>query len=229
MDDAERFRLLGKYRTPRFRLGRVVMCEVRGEVVITGMTDARIPWPLGLPGRGRHSLIVYKDLAKAIRRESNQAVAHWWGVDPQTVSKWRRILSVQRVTEGTGRLLKTISRRSATTCAPRACSRPAIPSGERRSRRRIEGSLVLLMSAKPWQPRTSARPTAKRPGADRAETHRERGTLVPGTKVPGRRKRMRWCGRCPWRKWPGGRGEACRRVYARRSRLQVPDGRRRER
>jgi hypothetical protein len=62
MDDAERFRLLGKYRTPRFRIGRKVVCEVRGQVVITGMTDAPIPWPIAKGGRGRHSLVVYKDL-----------------------------------------------------------------------------------------------------------------------------------------------------------------------
>jgi hypothetical protein len=30
MEDAERFRLLGKYKTPRFRFGRKVLCEVRG-------------------------------------------------------------------------------------------------------------------------------------------------------------------------------------------------------
>jgi hypothetical protein len=30
MEDAERFRLLGKYRTPRFRYGGTVFCEVRG-------------------------------------------------------------------------------------------------------------------------------------------------------------------------------------------------------
>ena len=43
MDDAQRFRLLGKYRTPRFHISRTVLCEVRGQVVITGMTDAPIP------------------------------------------------------------------------------------------------------------------------------------------------------------------------------------------
>ena len=74
MEDAERFRLLGKYRTPRFRIDRTVFCEVRGEMVITGMTDAPIPWPIGKCGRGRHTLIVYKDLAKAARRESEQAI-----------------------------------------------------------------------------------------------------------------------------------------------------------
>ena len=92
MEDAERFRLLGKYRTPRFRRGQRVRCLVRGEMVITGMTDAPIPWPIGKGYRGRHSLIVYKDLAKAIRRESNQAISHWWGVDLQTVTRWRRSL-----------------------------------------------------------------------------------------------------------------------------------------
>jgi hypothetical protein len=40
MDDSERFRLLRKYRTPRFGIGRTDLCEVRGEMVITGITDA---------------------------------------------------------------------------------------------------------------------------------------------------------------------------------------------
>jgi hypothetical protein len=79
MEDADRFRLLGTYRTPRFRIGQRVRCLVRGEVIITGMTDAPIPWPIGKSGR-RRSLVVYKGLARAIRREANQAVCHWWGL-----------------------------------------------------------------------------------------------------------------------------------------------------
>jgi hypothetical protein len=71
MEDTERFRLLGKYKTPRFRYGRKVLCEVRGEVTICGLSDAPIPWPIGKRGRSRNSLIVFKDLSKAIRRESN--------------------------------------------------------------------------------------------------------------------------------------------------------------
>jgi hypothetical protein len=43
MDDADRFRLLGIYRTPRFRIGQRVCCQVRGEVIITSMTDTPIP------------------------------------------------------------------------------------------------------------------------------------------------------------------------------------------
>jgi hypothetical protein len=36
MDDADRFRLLGAYRTPRFRIGQRVRCLVQGDVVIIG-------------------------------------------------------------------------------------------------------------------------------------------------------------------------------------------------
>jgi hypothetical protein len=40
MDDANRFRRLGIYRTPRFRIGQRIHCHVRGEVVISGTSDA---------------------------------------------------------------------------------------------------------------------------------------------------------------------------------------------
>jgi hypothetical protein len=84
MKDADRFRLLGYYRTPRFRYGRKVLCEVRGEVTICGLSNAPIPWPLCTRGRGRRSLVVFRGLARAILRESNQAICHWWGITPQT-------------------------------------------------------------------------------------------------------------------------------------------------
>jgi hypothetical protein len=50
------------------------------------------------------TLILYGDLARAVRRESAVAVAHAWGVTAQTVTKWRRALGVPRATEGTSRL-----------------------------------------------------------------------------------------------------------------------------
>ena len=80
MEDADRFRLLGKYRTPRVRIGRFVRCLIRGEVEVVGFTDGAIPWPLGKTAR-RPAMIVYGDLARAVRRESEQAVAHWWGIN----------------------------------------------------------------------------------------------------------------------------------------------------
>jgi hypothetical protein len=75
VQDADRFRLLGKYRTPRVRVGRWVRCEVRGEIQVVGFTDAPIPWPLG-KCRGHAAVIVYGDLARAVRRESALAVGH---------------------------------------------------------------------------------------------------------------------------------------------------------
>jgi hypothetical protein len=103
MKDAERFKLLGKYRTPKVRLGQRFLCEIRGEVTVCGLTDGPIPWPVGK--RGRHkAIVVYKDLAKAIRRESEQAVARWWGVGLDTLWRWRRALGVGATTPGTSRL-----------------------------------------------------------------------------------------------------------------------------
>jgi hypothetical protein len=100
MNDADRFGLLGTYRTPRFRYGKTVVCEVRGEVTIVGLSAGPIPWPIGKRGRAR-SLVVYQGLAKAVRREAEHAVAHWWGITEQTVWKWRRALGVGATTEGT--------------------------------------------------------------------------------------------------------------------------------
>jgi hypothetical protein len=77
VDDSERFRLLGKYKTLRFCIGQRVRCQVRGKVVITGMTEAPIPWPIAKGGRGRHSQVVYKGLARAIRRGSEPGMCFW--------------------------------------------------------------------------------------------------------------------------------------------------------
>jgi hypothetical protein len=101
---ADRFKLHGTYRTPRFRLGATVTCEVRGELRIVGVTDARIPWPLGRNGRGRCSLIVNGTLARAVQRESVYALCHWFGVNYQTVTKWRKVLGVPQRNYGTRKL-----------------------------------------------------------------------------------------------------------------------------
>jgi hypothetical protein len=49
-------------------------------------------------------LIVCGDLVKAVRRESEVAVAHWWGVTAQTVRVWRKALGVPKMNEGSARL-----------------------------------------------------------------------------------------------------------------------------
>jgi hypothetical protein len=98
-------KLHGTYRTPRFRIGAKVMCEVRGELKIVGMTDAPIPWPLGVGSRGgSKSLVVYGDLVHAIRHESVTALCHWFGVYDLTVWKWRKVLGVPERNFGTRKL-----------------------------------------------------------------------------------------------------------------------------
>src|SRR5262249_60198729 len=90
MNDADRFRLLGRYHTPRVRIGTVLSCEARDcDVVVVGYSGGRIPWPIGRrKGSGSLGLIVFGGLAKAVRRESAQAVGHWGGAGRSAVWRW---------------------------------------------------------------------------------------------------------------------------------------------
>jgi hypothetical protein len=63
------------------------------------LSDAPIPWPIGKRGRGK-TFVGYLDLADAIRSESNQTVCELWGISPQTVSKWRKTLGVEKMNAG---------------------------------------------------------------------------------------------------------------------------------
>lgn len=105
---ASRTQLLGRYRTPKFRTGEVVQCAIRGDVRVTRATDARIPWPVGQAiGKRARGPVIFADLNEALLAESNLAICHWWGVTPQTVTKWRRALGVAPGTPGTVRLRQT--------------------------------------------------------------------------------------------------------------------------
>ena len=89
----------GPYRTPRFRYGQKVECLARGEVTITGISAARIPWPVGYVPFGK-SPVLTGSLVRAVQREAACAVCYWWGVTPWLVRKWRRALGVPRWNEG---------------------------------------------------------------------------------------------------------------------------------
>jgi hypothetical protein len=73
---AVRFKLrYGPYRAPAFRIGALLRDRSGGKVRVLGLTAARVPWPV----TKRASLILRGDLIRAVRLESNQAVAYWWG------------------------------------------------------------------------------------------------------------------------------------------------------
>ncbi len=95
--------LFGPYQTPQFRHGDIVFCERRGEVRLCGLSAGRIPWPIGQ--RGNHeALVLYADLAKAVRRESATAIRYWWGVGSNTVWEWRCTLGIHHANDGSRQL-----------------------------------------------------------------------------------------------------------------------------
>jgi hypothetical protein len=123
-----RFKLhFGPYRTPRFKLGAIVADEIRGEVKVIGVSDARIPWPLAFNWAQR-SIVVYGPLTRAIRRESVQAVAYWFGISVEKVRLIRRALGVPAHNDGTTRLRK----RFAETPTFRRMARKAWENADRR-------------------------------------------------------------------------------------------------
>ena len=99
MQNEDRFHLcFGPYAPPAVKVSDELTCEIRGLVRVVAWSAGRIAWPCCKTTR--LSLIVCADLAQALRRESNQAVAYWWGVDINTVMRWRRALFIQYKTEG---------------------------------------------------------------------------------------------------------------------------------
>jgi hypothetical protein len=86
MTDADRFQLLfGPFRLPKCCVGRFLRCRIRGRLQVRSITNAPIPWPVAGGRQGSWQVIVCGSLVKAIRRESEIAVAHHWDVSPQTV------------------------------------------------------------------------------------------------------------------------------------------------
>ena len=184
MRDGDRFRLLGNYRTPKVRLGAFVRCLIRDEVEVVGLTDSPIPWPLGRTSR-RPAIVVYAGLAKAIRRESAQAVAHWWGVRPLQVSKWRKALSVGPTTAGTSRL------RSAYFDEPWfEDARRAAHSKARDPARREKIAAALRGRPQPWHVIEAmaagrrGKPHSEETRRKMSEAHKRRGTRPPNAGRP---------------------------------------------
>jgi hypothetical protein len=107
MNQEDRVKLLfGPYQMPRCKVGGWLTCHMRGRVKVEGLTDAPIMWPYTRQrsGVGRPILILCGDLVRAVERESEMALLHWWGVSTTTVTKWRKALNVVRVNEGTREL-----------------------------------------------------------------------------------------------------------------------------
>ena len=104
--------LAGPCHSPALRRGDFANCCFRkARVVITGRSNARIPWPLCrvVNRRGTPGLLVDMELLRVIRNESAAAVMYWWGVSERTVSKWRTTFGVtNKNNPGSMRLFKLL-------------------------------------------------------------------------------------------------------------------------
>jgi hypothetical protein len=223
--------LLGTYTTPKFKYGDAVMCEVRGEVLITGLTDAPIPWPVGKkPGGRARTFVVYEGLAEAVRREAAAAICAAWGVTPQTVTKWRKAMGVEQYTEGTTRLKSASASESegVAKALEMAHLKDADPerrakiAAAKRGKKRPPEFVETMRKAKTGTTHT----TAAR--AKMSAAHTKRGTRPPKA----------------GRAWTEEEDEAVRNltpmqaeevtgrsisaIYSRRHELGLPDGRRSE-
>jgi hypothetical protein len=125
--------LFGPYQPPQTRPGERLFCEVRGSVVVRRFSDGPIPWPRArFPG---NPFVICGDLVRALRQESEIAVAHWWGVSPYGVWRWRTALKIPRLTDGTRRLFTDHSRK---TLVGRVAAARSVTVRNRISRRRYE-------------------------------------------------------------------------------------------
>jgi len=95
------------------------MCEARGRVRDCEGQRGRIPWPVGQ--RDAQSLVLYRDLVKAVSERATWVCQYWWGVGPSAVQKWRRALGV-----GLGTMVLAVLRRRAVAQGlQKACFVPA--------------------------------------------------------------------------------------------------------
>lgn len=91
----------GPYEPPKVPRNGRLFCEMRGSLPVGNHSDGPIPWPMR---RGKKSLILCGDLARAVKRESVEAVSYHWDVCRAVVQKWRKTLGVEEFNEGTRQL-----------------------------------------------------------------------------------------------------------------------------
>lgn len=98
----------GPYERPACRIGDLLEDALHGLVVVTGFHPSPMSWPCRAGVAGKQAVIFTAELVRALRNESNLAIAHWWGVSSQSVSIWRSKFDVGKYNEGTRKLLSAV-------------------------------------------------------------------------------------------------------------------------
>jgi hypothetical protein len=223
----DRCRLLfGPYRQPRCRLGNKLFCEMRGWVKLTRVSDGRIPWPMTTKQGGKPSLVLCGDLVGAVKHESNQAVAYWWGVTAQTVTLWRKALDVPRANEGTHRLHRETALGPEVAAARMKAQAKA---GDPGRRSKIASTLRGRPRPRHVMEATWAASRGKRlsPETRRrmSEAHEQRGTRPPKAGRPWTDEEDRLIRTLTAHEVSQRTGRSLKAVYLRRRALALPDGR----
>ena len=219
--------LLGTYSTPVCQIGQLVECEARGLVKIVRLSNARIQWPIAVvPGQGGRSLVLYGDLARAVAHESNQAVCYWWGITPQTVTKFRKSLGVT-TTEGTTKARVHIGRANHRALAAMwqkardPVRRERIAASKRGKPRPPHVAAMLRRANK--RRKLSAATRARMSAAHLARPRRGRMDLVPWTEAEINVLRETISALEIAKRV----GRSLNSINLKRSRLKLPDARRR--
>jgi len=162
IDDHVRL-LHGPYTAPPLRRSDRTTCLFRDcQVVITGWSDAPIPWPRcrAMGGHGGGSgLLVDEELARAVRCESVLTIRYLWGASANAVWNWRQALGVSKFNEGSVRLRQDLNRELSDTLRGKK-----LPPEQVERRRRTALELGL-------------RPVSLRPGGSRPWTAEELALL----------------------------------------------------
>ncbi len=132
----ERFKLdHAPFTAPRVQLGETIYCAVHGPRPVVGVSGGPLPWPLVRPIQGGRPVpALTGDLLDAVRRESKQAIAHWWSVSGKTVWRWRCVLEVPEHNEGTLRLRRDYAAQTLQTKLAKARAAAATRDPKRRAR-----------------------------------------------------------------------------------------------
>jgi len=150
--------LFGLYKAPALHRGDRAFClYCDADVVVTSWTDARISWPRcrapDIP-KGGVGLLICEELARAVRNESEAAIAFWWGVNPATVVRWRNALGVTRTDpEGSRRLIQAAAHAGADAMRPVLHVEAKVPDTDQRGAALAHScSLAWFLGSGLWSP-----------------------------------------------------------------------------
>jgi Spy/CpxP family protein refolding chaperone len=136
------------------------------DVVVTSVSDARIPWPRCRRregGGGGSGLLVDDTLVRAIKTESAAALMHWFGVANSTVWVWRRAFGVgQWGTPGSQRLLAATTAKANAACRGKPLPRSAVRDRRKRAKaldlgRHLRAYQEKRRAERPWSAADVAR------------------------------------------------------------------------